>query len=287
MEKISLLVFSIENHKEVMQLVDDLYETVDDIVIVDGSSRANHKKLLGIKKNRRLDKIRIFQTVALGYAEPFRNYGMDKCRGDWILLLDVDERLSDDLKGDLRGIVKKTGYDVLKIRRYENYFNDKRTNNFYTRQIRLFRKRSLDYLGLTHEHPKIRGRLGKLEGSANYIKHINDLKHERYYNKMDLFSDTHIMILLLRDIFIGINTREVGSTSDIRRIYDSHARLKRMQTDEIIRIGRIIREKGITKYLGLDNDRTVEKLNRKYGKGKQGIDLLIKLLIKRYKNEYP
>jgi uncharacterized protein (DUF1015 family) len=72
MEKISLLVFSIENHKEVMQLVDDLYETVDDIVIVDGSSRANHKKLLGIKKNRRLDKIRIFQTVALGYAEPFR-----------------------------------------------------------------------------------------------------------------------------------------------------------------------------------------------------------------------
>lgn len=285
--ELSLLIFSIESKKEVMALVNEMYGLVDEVVIIDGSSERNHNLLLKTKKEKGLERLKVFRAVALGYAEPYRTYGIKKCSGKWILLLDSDERLSRGLKRNLRKIIDSAECDVFRIKRYENYPNNKRVNNFYTWQIRLFRKGSLEYLGLTHEHPKIHGRLGSLQGRNRYIKHLDELRHARYYNKMDLFSDTNVLILLLRDIVIGINTGEVRSPSDMREVYNSHMRLKKMQTQEITGIGKIIREKGVTKYLGLEKDETVEKLNRKYAKEKGGIDLLIKLLIKRYRNDYP
>ncbi|MCL5413429.1 MAG: hypothetical protein M1569_03435 [Candidatus Marsarchaeota archaeon] len=51
---------------------------------------------------------------------------------------------------------------------------------------------------------------------------------------------------------------------------------------EIFEISKIINIVGITKYLGLGSERTIERLNRKYAGAAGGTDLLIGLLKKRY-----
>lgn len=55
---------------------------------------------------------------------------------------------------------------------------------------------------------------------------------------------------------------------------------------EIFEISKIIHKIGITKYLGLDNERTVSRLNRLYAKKRQGITLLMQLLKDRYEGRY-
>ncbi|MDE1854700.1 MAG: hypothetical protein KGH57_00030 [Candidatus Micrarchaeota archaeon] len=52
--------------------------------------------------------------------------------------------------------------------------------------------------------------------------------------------------------------------------------------NEDFEIAKQISKMGVTKYLGLDNEHTVESLNKKYRNRKQGVSLLIKLLRENY-----
>jgi glycosyltransferase involved in cell wall biosynthesis len=282
-QRLSLLVFSIENYRETAELVDLYYGYVDDIVIVDSSNAENHQQLIWYIKDKA--KVQLFRTPALGYPEPFRNFGIKKCKGDWIILLDVDERLSDDLKNSLRALMEIKGELIYKVKRYEDCTKNSINLNFYTWQIRLFKKGSTIYKGLTHETPKMKGDCSKIYNKPIYIKHLNELKHEREYNKMDLFTDTPAFILTARDSFIGNKIGKVKNIKDIKKIYKHHEAIKAKQTREIREIGEIIRNRGIIDYLNLTNDETIAKLNEKYDNEKQGIDLLITLLADKYKGD--
>lgn len=53
-------------------------------------------------------------------------------------------------------------------------------------------------------------------------------------------------------------------------------------SEEIFEITKIIRKVGTIRFLNLDDDKTMEIINRKYAKEKQGVALLTKLLKERY-----
>jgi hypothetical protein len=54
---------------------------------------------------------------------------------------------------------------------------------------------------------------------------------------------------------------------------------------EIFEISRAVNREGIIKYLGLDREGTIARLNRMYAGKKQGVSLLIRLLKGRYEGE--
>lgn len=285
--KLSVLVFAVEEPERVLEAAKHVYEIADQVVVIYSGFPEQFRKLQDEKKKRKLRKLDAFYAVALGYAEPLRTYGISKCRNEWILLLDLDERLSDALKKGIRQLMADADFDVLQIKRYENVSMSGQRSEYFTWQVRLFKKGSLEYLGLTHESPKTFGRVKNLNLQNYHMNHVNELKHVRYYNEMDLFSNTNIAVLILRDIFLGMKLGEVNDIDYITNIIDTHRNFKKRQTQEIKRIGRIIQEQGIIRYLSLDREETIKKLNKKYANGEQGIALLIKLLNDRYNDRYP
>ncbi len=73
----------------------------------------------------------------------------------------------------------------------------------------------------------------------------------------------------------------------LRSGVDAYVKYKRKLKDspngaKEFEISKIVNEVGITKFLSLDKERTILQLNKTYKRKRQGIDLLIKLLIKRY-----
>jgi hypothetical protein len=60
---------------------------------------------------------------------------------------------------------------------------------------------------------------------------------------------------------------------------------RRDRTPEIKAITRIIGRVGVTKYLNLDKEETIRRLNSKYRNQKQGVELLIKLITERYEKQ--
>lgn len=288
MPKISLLIFSINEVSEVISLAREMYRFVDEIVVIDSSDRKNMIRLNIKRRKAKLDKMRIFHAPALGYAEPYREYGISKCKNDWILLLDTDEKLSITLKNNLNKLVEYADFSILKIKRYEHVSPNGTVSSYYTWQARLFRKGSVEFLGLTHETPKMVGRVERLNSESEYISHLDELRHTRFYNKMDLFSLNGPVLLIIRDFMIGLMNGEM-SIQYVTSTFKTHLNYEneRMKDKSLNKIGKIIRKRGIIKYLQLDSDSVISKLNKKYSNKKQGIDLLIKLLKDKYDNKYP
>src|SRR5207249_622590 len=109
-------------------------------------------------------------------------------------------RLSKHLGRKIREIINNADFDVLKIKRYEHASLGGAKSRYYTWQVRLFKKGGIEYFGLTHEKPMTHGVVKKLNPREDYINHIDELRHESFYNKMDIFSHHSPHVLISRDL---------------------------------------------------------------------------------------
>ncbi len=282
MAKISFLIFTIDPYRETLQAIEKIYDVADEVVIVDSSKKSNRSALRRAIKRRQMNKVRVFDFIALGYAEPAYHYGISLCKNEWLFLLDTDEELSAALKQRIGCITDDKKVDVIKIKRYEN---SKRS--FYTWQPRLFRKGKIEHLGFIHNPSIIYGTSIKIKNKEIYMVHRHDIyEHKRDYNRMAIFYK-HPYVFLLKEIFLTLNLNK-HSILGLRRFsafIKSKSYLKR--TKETEDIAKEIHKDGLIKYLMLDRPETIKKLNRKYAGRKQGIDLLMELIYKKHNGDYP
>jgi hypothetical protein len=340
---LSLLIFSRGDTKQALDLISDMYDLVDEVVVIDSSSREEHKSLK--EQKRRFQKMKVYYVIALGYADPMRMYALKKCTYQWVLLVDTDERLSVVLKSRLRELVGNPQTDAYAIRRYENTEGIKK-NKFWTWQIRLFKKDVATYNGVIHEQPSISGIVNGLYDREAYLAHLYSMKGKSWdeygimqqFNRMDYktynekindylykfrfpkkpdkskFSrvvvniirayqklkrskpDDEVTLLdylwfyIFIDIGYFIKQRDLFNlpniiSNRIRSIRELKWNMTQEDANEIFEISKRINSIGIIKYLGLDSEKKVKELNRKYIDKQQGVGLLIKLLKEQYYRE--
>ena len=175
MNKLSVMIFSRNDVEKALDLAQSLYAVADEILLIDSSDPQNDKKLRDALKKQRLSKLRLMHIIALGHPDPLRMYALKKCRYDWVLLIDTDERLTDELRADIKKIISRAKCSAFAVKRNEEVFRGKR-NSFYTWQIRLFRKDHVEFRGLSHEQALVRGATDKLDGDYG-IDHVVELKN--------------------------------------------------------------------------------------------------------------
>lgn len=190
MKSLSLLIFTKEATKDAIGIVRNLYSVVDDIFIVDSSTKENNKFLHDAKKRYKLNRMRIYYTPPLGVVDPVRTFGIKNCKGEWILYLDQDEEVSGEFKMDLRKIVSEAKVDGLTCNRIE-YVKGGKLRAENDTQLRLFKRAYTYYTGAPHEIPVVDGRIGDLSGKY-YIIH----------NHPDQNPDNEPMSAAERDVFI-------------------------------------------------------------------------------------
>ena len=284
MQGLSFLIFSKDDAEKAMELIDDVYSIADEIVLVDSSGEKQRDMILNRIKWHRLSKLRVFYAVALGYPDPLRMYALSKCRNDWILLIDTDERLSDGLKRDIRSIMRDAGCSAFDVKRYEG-------KGAYTWQTRLFKRKKVEFRGMVHEHAIVDGKRRRLTDADYYMEHRTELmKHGRMYAPRDyidmrMFS-AHPLLDYLPDIYLFLTS---FSTDFLRSMEMLRRRRKKWiaRTDykEIREISRVINKIGIIKFLRLDKEEVIDYLNRKYGDKRQGTELLIDLLKNKHEGK--
>ncbi len=186
MKKLSIVAFSRNNFDMVMQFVRDLDDIADEIVVVDSSDGKEKRRLdYAAKKTR---KLKVYHTIAIGYPDPLFMYGIGKCANDWVLYLDLDERLSTNLHKKIRGMISSATKPVIAIRRYEEVTKESRGKSF-TWQVHLFKKGAVEFKGLIHEQPKVRGGIQIVEDDDLYMEHVVELmEHEKMeYHRMEKY----------------------------------------------------------------------------------------------------
>lgn len=141
----------------------------DEIIIIDNGST---DKTLEIAKNY---TGRIFIFKDLDFAA-LRNIGMDKAKakGKWVLYVDSDERVSQNLRAEIGQIIELEKFSAVAISRKNIIFGKEvRYGPFWPDWvIRLLKKEDFEsWIGEIHEYPKFKGKLGYSQSSFLHLTH--------------------------------------------------------------------------------------------------------------------
>lgn len=148
---------------------------VSEIVVIDlGSTDESHQvfREFGVK---------VFTHSWVPYADPIRNFAISKAKGDWILMLDPDEQLSESLIKRLQLFLlsEESKNNVAVNIPFKNIFFGKwisHTNFWPDKHLRLFKKGFLVWEDQVHKYPRVDGSILELPDQEQYA-----VIHESYH----------------------------------------------------------------------------------------------------------
>jgi len=174
--KVIMISVSIIGHNEEKN-IERCLESVkwaDEIIVVDSGSTDKTVEIavrFGAK---------VFENQWQGYGAQ-KNFAIDKASNNWILSIDADEVVTDELKEEIRGIIKNSaGYAAFKIPRMLYFQGRLMKWSGADYQIRLFLKGRAKFdLEPVHEKLLVDGDIGKFK---------NSIIHYSYENLTDYFN---------------------------------------------------------------------------------------------------
>lgn len=150
-------------------LLEKCFESVkwaDEIVYVDCGSSDNSLKVAASFNAKIFTKENNFNINVN------KQFAMEQCSGDWILYLDPDEIVPDDLKKEIMLIIQdNSSFDAFFIPRKNYYFGTwlKYGGKYPDKQLRLFKKGHARFPCVSiHERLKVNGRVGYLKNPMSH-----------------------------------------------------------------------------------------------------------------------
>ena len=169
--------------KNLSACLESVKDLADEIVIVDGTST---DKTVEIAKNYKA-KVVIKDNPPIFHINKQR--AIDLATKDWILQLDADERVSRELKEEIKTKIGRSGINGYWIPR-KNWFLGRflmKGGQYPDYTLRLYRKgKGKLPQKSVHEQAKV---LGKTDHLENPLIHMADLNFSRYLIRFDRYTD--------------------------------------------------------------------------------------------------
>ena len=149
MPKISACIISFNEEKKIEDCLRSLQGVVDEIIVVD--SLSNDATIAIAKKYTD----QIYEQKFLGHVEQ-KNLAVSKANHDWILSLDCDERLSEELKASILTVKDQLdSFDAYRMPRKTFYVYRWLNHCWYPdKKVRLFNKQMAKWGGI-NPHDKV------------------------------------------------------------------------------------------------------------------------------------
>lgn len=126
------------------------------------------------------------------YVEVVRNKMVEKCKGEWILILDPDERITSVLASRLKNVASKGDYSSVNIPRKNIFFGKwiAHSNWWPDRHVRFFRKGSVNWSNNIHEYPEVKGNILNLPPNQELaIEHFGYRTISEFVARQNRYSD--------------------------------------------------------------------------------------------------
>lgn len=146
--QLSVVVITLNEEKNIERCLKAVQGIADEIILVDSLSTDNTLKLAEPYVTR------VVSQEFLGYVAQ-RNFATDQATHDWILMLDADEVVSEDLSKNILQIKSQPHHQVYELGRLTNYCGKwiKHSGWYPDKKIRLYNRTKGKWIGeLVHEH---------------------------------------------------------------------------------------------------------------------------------------
>ena len=171
MNKLSVVISAYNEERNIEDCLKSVKGVADEIIVIDNSST---DKTNQIAKKYTTSVFTRENNLMLNVN---KNFGISKASKDLVLVLDADERLTDELKNEITELLKTDiSFSAYSIPRKNIIFGKwiKNTGWYPDRQIRLF-KRGMARFAQKHVHEMIEvdGSLGELNKDLYHINYVN------------------------------------------------------------------------------------------------------------------
>lgn len=229
--KISAIILT----KNVEEIIGDCIDSVkfcDEIIMIDDGST---DRTLEVAK---LLDVKVFSVLSRNFAER-RNYGAKKAKGEWLLYIDADERVSSELREQIKRVVaeKDTRFAAYRLQR-KNFYFGKHEWPQIEKLERLFKKSALqEWYGELHETAKVDGEIGELEGYLLHYTHRDlasmldktiawseieaELRLHNNHPKMTWWRFPRVMLTAFWDSYVRQKGYKAGTAGVVESIYQA------------------------------------------------------------------
>jgi len=175
MPAISAVIITYNEEKYISRCLESLQEVADEIVVVDSGSTDNTRQIC------EQHGCRVIQHAFEGYVEQ-KNWAMQQARYDWVLSLDGDEMLSEELKRSVLTVKENPAKDGYYMNRLNNYYGRwiRHSGEYPNRKLRLVNRHLARWEGLNpHDNLTMQKgtSTGLLEGDLLHYVHDTRAEH--------------------------------------------------------------------------------------------------------------
>ena len=200
MSKISVVINTLNEEQNLPRVLASIKGLADEIIVVDMESDD------GTVKIAKEAGAKVYMHKKTGYVEPARNFAIGKATGDWILILDADEELSQDLKDKTREIAMPAGRQV-NSPTPTDYYRIARKNVIFGKwmehtgwwpdyNIRFFKKGKVTWNEIIHSVPTTLGEGKDLPAEEQLaIVHNNYPDLDAYLVRMNRYTSIQAKLL--------------------------------------------------------------------------------------------
>jgi len=181
MSKISAIVIARNEKKNIRRCLSSI-DWADEIVVVDSGSTDDTKKIASKFTQR------IFDIKWEGFGKA-KDYAKDKASNQWIISVDADEVVTEDLKEEIQKIIKsEDSFDGYYLPRKSNFLGKwvKHGGWYPDYVLRLFKKDKAKFNhSMVHEKVEVDGKIGYLK---NVLLHYTDPDFTHYLEKLNRYT---------------------------------------------------------------------------------------------------
>jgi glycosyltransferase involved in cell wall biosynthesis len=185
--KISVLINTLNEENNIRNCLESV-KWADELIVVDMYS---DDKTVEIAKEY-TDKIYYFER--LGYADPARQYALEKATNSWILVIDADEMVPVGLKRELEKIMKYGIADVVRIPRNNYIFGHLMKGTGWgalqDMHYRFFKRDYVSFNGKIHAFTEITddAKIYEIKNPKNGFIHFNHIDIEYFIEKLNRYT---------------------------------------------------------------------------------------------------
>lgn len=206
--KISLAMIVKDEEKNLEECLNSVKEFVDEIVIVDTGSTDNTKNIaINYTPN-------IYDFIWCDDFSKARNFSLEKCTSDWILVMDADDILIKGNRAIINDFIENNEDKIGLVERVSKYYSNNEESYSREYESRIF-KRGLFYKGEVHEQINSdvkREKINLIFSHSGYEKNDKSERNKKILLKMieNNNKDEYVIYQIARTLFVDKNFQEAN-----------------------------------------------------------------------------
>lgn len=185
MTQLSVVIITFNEEKNIGRCLDSIKGIADDIVVVDSFSTDKTEKICKEKG------VRFVSHIFEGHIQQ-KNWAITQAKFPYVLSLDADEALSDELKKSIISIKNEWKHDGYSMNRLTNYCGQwiYHCGWYPDRKLRLFDSRKGAWGGINpHDKYELNDKSSRVVVLKGDILHYSYYSVEQHYKQAEKFAD--------------------------------------------------------------------------------------------------